>query len=61
MPSPNTVEKAPKGAFPPKHLSCAHGLAALPLNRTLAEIEVFFAPGDPGQKTDNKSSLREQI
>ena len=43
-----TVEKVTKVTFPPRHLSCAHGLADLPQNRTLAEIEVFFAPGDAG-------------
>jgi len=32
----------------------------MPTNRTLARIEVFFASGDPRQKTDFKSPLRGQ-
>ena len=55
-----TVEKVTKVTSSPKHPSCAHVLAALPPTRTLAGIEVFFAPGDPGQKTDLKSPLRGQ-
>ena len=53
--------KSPVGTFPPKHPPCAHGLLAKPTNRTLVRIEVFFAPGNPWQKTDFKSPLRGQI
>ena len=43
------------------HPRRAHGLSATPTNRTLARIEVFFAPGDPWQKTDFKNPLRRQL
>ena len=46
--------------FSAEHPPCAHGLAALPPNRTLVRIEVFFAPAELGQKTDFKSPLRGQ-
>ena len=53
--------KSPDGAFPPKHPRCAHGSSAMPPNRTLVRLEVFFASAELRQKTDFKSPLRGQI
>jgi hypothetical protein len=53
--------KSPVGTFPPKHPPGAYGLSAMPTNLTLVRIEVFFASAELRQKTDFKSSLREQI
>ncbi len=52
--------KSPVGTFPPKHPHCPHSLSAKPTIRTVVRIEVFFAPGDPWQKTDLKCPLRGQ-
>ena len=40
------------------HPHRAHSLSAKPTTRTLVRIEVFFAPGNPWQKTDLKCPLR---
>ena len=59
MPSRDTVEKSPKGLF--RRTSAPRALIVSYADNECARIEVFFAPGNPWQKTDNKSSLREQI
>jgi len=46
--------------FSAEHPRRAHGLSALPTNRTLARIEVFFDPAKLGQKMDFKCPLRGQ-
>ena len=46
--APFSLSKKSYDFYDRKHHSCAHVLAALPPTRTLAGIEVFFAPGDAG-------------
>ena len=55
-----SLSKKSKDFSDREHPHCAHGFSATPTNRTLVRIEVFFAPGNPWQKTDLKSPLRGQ-